>query len=59
MLLFALWQGNLSQVWQRIPWLSGGLLMLALTLPWYILAELRSPGFIDYLLLASIGNALR
>ena len=46
--LWALWQRNLTQVWQRIPWLSGGLLMLALTLPWYILAELRSPGFIDY-----------
>jgi 4-amino-4-deoxy-L-arabinose transferase-like glycosyltransferase len=46
--LWALWQGNLKEVWQRIPWLTGSLLMLALTLPWYILAELRTPGFIDY-----------
>jgi len=46
--VWTLWQGNLRQVWQRLPWLSGGVLMLALSLPWYILAELRTPGFIDY-----------
>jgi len=43
-----LWQGNIRTVLQRIPWFSGGLLMLALSLPWYILAELRTPGFLDY-----------
>ncbi|VAW66121.1 Polymyxin resistance protein ArnT, undecaprenyl phosphate-alpha-L-Ara4N transferase; Melittin resistance protein PqaB [hydrothermal vent metagenome] len=46
--LWMLWQRNFLQVWQRIPWLSGGILMLAISLPWYILAELRTPGFIDY-----------
>ncbi len=30
------------------PWLSGTLLTLVLTLPWYIAAELKTPGFIQY-----------
>ncbi|HED34432.1 MAG TPA: glycosyltransferase family 39 protein [Gammaproteobacteria bacterium] len=46
--LWAILQGDIRKVYRRIPWFSGGLLMLALTLPWYILAEIRTPGFIDY-----------
>jgi len=46
--LWVFWQGNTRQVLQRIPWISGSLLMLGLSLPWYILAELRTPGFLDY-----------
>lgn len=30
------------------PWLSGTLLALVLTLPWYIAAEIKTPGFIQY-----------
>ena len=33
------------------PWLSGLLLAAALTLPWYILAEIKTPGFLRYFLL--------
>lgn len=33
------------------PWLSGTLLTLALTLPWYIAAELKTPGFIQYFII--------
>ena len=36
--------------WQNIPWISGTLLMLLLTLPWYVAAELKTPGFIKYFL---------
>jgi len=46
--VWTFWQSNIRTVLQRIPWFSGGLLMLALSLPWYILAELRTPGFLDY-----------
>lgn len=31
-----------------LPWVSGIAIFLALTLPWYIWAELRTPGFINY-----------
>lgn len=33
---------------QALPWVRGTLLMLALALPWYLLAELKTPGFLDY-----------
>ena len=33
------------------PWLSGLLIAATLTLPWYILAEIKSPGFLHYFLL--------
>lgn len=36
------------QLWQNLPWIKGSLLMLAIALPWYILAELRTPGFLNY-----------
>ncbi len=32
----------------KIPWLRGALLTAVLTFPWYIAAELKSPGFINY-----------
>jgi len=49
--IWAIWQGNIRQIIQRIPWFSGSLLILALSLPWYILAELRTPGFLDYFII--------
>ena len=32
----------------NIPWLSGTLLFLIVSLPWYIAAEIKTPGFLDY-----------
>lgn len=37
-------------LWQRLPWIKGTLLMLAIALPWYILAEKQTPGFLHYFL---------
>lgn len=34
-----------------LPWLAGTGLFLALTLPWYIAAELKTPGFLDYFII--------
>lgn len=31
-----------------LPWLAGICVFLVLTLPWYIWAEIRSPGFLEY-----------
>jgi len=41
---------NWRVVWRGLPWRSGVPLMLALTLPWYVAAELKTPGFLDYFL---------
>ena len=41
-------RGEWRRAWQHIPWISGSLLMLAIGLPWYLLAEHKTPGFIEY-----------
>lgn len=50
--LWLLWQYGVFRpwklLWQRIPLLSGLLLMLAIALPWYVLAENATPGFLNY-----------
>lgn len=46
--LWTLWNKEWKNVWQRIPWIRGTLLMLALSLPWYLLAERETPGFLRY-----------
>lgn len=46
--LWALTSKRLPQTLHALPWCRGILLTLALSAPWYILAELKTPGFIDY-----------
>lgn len=33
-----------------LPWFTGTLVMLALTVPWYVCAEIKTPGFLQYFL---------
>lgn len=35
-------------LWKRLPWFSGSLLATVIALPWYVLAESRTPGFLNY-----------
>jgi 4-amino-4-deoxy-L-arabinose transferase-like glycosyltransferase len=49
--LWTLWKGGIGNVWRRLPWISGTLLTVALALPWYLLAESRTPGFLDYFII--------
>ena len=37
-----------KDIWKHIPWISGGFLLLILSLPWYIAAEKATPGFLKY-----------
>lgn len=37
-----------SSLSAALPWGRGLLVVVALSLPWYILAELKTPGFLDY-----------
>jgi 4-amino-4-deoxy-L-arabinose transferase-like glycosyltransferase len=46
--VWTLWKGGLRKVWQRLPWLSGTLLTALVVVPWYALAEQRTPGYLDY-----------
>jgi 4-amino-4-deoxy-L-arabinose transferase-like glycosyltransferase len=43
-----LWQSNAKASLRALPWVSGCLLMAALVLPWYIAAEIKTPGFLHY-----------
>ncbi len=38
-------------LWKRLPWIKGTLILLAIALPWYVLAELRTPGFLNYFII--------
>lgn len=49
--LWVLVTGNVKLAWQRLPWARGLVVSLLLTLPWYILAELKTPGFINYFII--------
>ena len=46
--LWVLLQGKLMFYLRAMPWVKGTLLTLIIALPWYILAELKTPGFINY-----------
>lgn len=46
--LWTIQQRAFGDVWRRIPWITGTLLCAAIALPWYFLAEQRTPGFIEY-----------
>ena len=49
--LWAVVTGNIGTAWRALPWLPGILLMLVLSAPWYGLAELNTPGFLNYFLI--------
>jgi 4-amino-4-deoxy-L-arabinose transferase-like glycosyltransferase len=46
--LWTLWQRRIADVWRRIPWIGGTILCIALSVPWYVAAEARTPGFLEY-----------
>ncbi|NTV45750.1 MAG: glycosyltransferase family 39 protein, partial [Chlorobiales bacterium] len=41
-------RGEWTALWKRLPWIKGTLLFLALSVPWYVLAEQKTPGFLEY-----------
>ena len=54
--VYGLFTRQWRHVWQRIPWFSGTILMCLLAVPWYIIAERHTPGFLDYFI---VGEHLR
>jgi 4-amino-4-deoxy-L-arabinose transferase-like glycosyltransferase len=43
--------GRLLDAWRRVAWLRGAALALALSIPWYLWAEARTPGFLRYFII--------
>jgi len=39
------------KLWQCLPWFTGIPLMLLVALPWYLIAETRTPGFLNYFIM--------
>jgi 4-amino-4-deoxy-L-arabinose transferase-like glycosyltransferase len=46
--VWTLWKGGIRNVWERVPWVSGTLLTALVVVPWYVAAESRTPGYLDY-----------
>jgi len=50
LVIWSIWQRCFFKALKTLPWLSGLTLFLAFSLPWYILAEMKTPGFLEYFL---------
>ena len=48
---WCLFRHQFLQLWQRLPWISGTLLAAAIALPWFIAAELKTPGMLEYMII--------
>ena len=46
--LWLVWFNKFKSFFKSLPWITGTLLLSIIVLPWYYLAELKTPGFIDY-----------
>jgi 4-amino-4-deoxy-L-arabinose transferase-like glycosyltransferase len=47
LVLTSLWRRDLS-MWRRLAWWPGLPLMLAITVPWFVLVSMRNPGFAQF-----------
>lgn len=46
--MWALWNGRVLDLFRRLPVVSGLVLSLIIAVPWHILCEQQSPGFLEY-----------
>ncbi len=46
--LWTLIRNEWKAVWLQLPWVKGTLLMLIISVPWFLIAEQRTPGFLEY-----------
>ena len=46
--VWTVWHRKYGEVLLTFPWIAGSLLTVAIALPWHILCEIRSPGFLNY-----------
>lgn len=50
-LLWVAFQNQWREMFQNIRWVSGIFITTAIALPWYILAEIHNPGFLNYFII--------
>lgn len=48
--------GAFRILWQRFPLVTGSILMLLIALPWYIMAEIATPNFLNYFIIGEHFN---
>lgn len=49
--LWVVVSGRWQRLWTCLPWFRGLALTLAIATPWYVLAEIKTPGFLDYFII--------
>jgi len=47
---------SIKTVYTKLPWFIGIMLTAVISIPWYILAEQKSPGFLDYFIVGEHFN---
>ncbi|PKP28210.1 MAG: phospholipid carrier-dependent glycosyltransferase [Bacteroidetes bacterium HGW-Bacteroidetes-18] len=47
---------SIKTLYLKLPWIFGLLITAVISIPWYILAEKRSPGFLDYFIVGEHFN---
>ena len=48
--MWVLWTRQFGLLWRSLPWISGTVLAAAICVPWYLMAEANTPGFLKYFL---------
>ncbi|MCB9748314.1 MAG: glycosyltransferase family 39 protein [Candidatus Omnitrophica bacterium] len=46
--IWTVWQKQFKKVLTSLPWITGTMVALAIAVPWHILAEKKTPGFLEY-----------
>ncbi|MGZ0707086.1 ArnT family glycosyltransferase [Coraliomargarita sp. W4R53] len=49
--LWVLLQNRWVDTWRHLPWVEGSLLTACMFLPWYVAAEVKTPGFLEYFII--------
>ena len=47
---------NVGNLWRAFPWIYGAIITFILVLPWYVMAEIHTPGFIEYFIIGEHWN---
>ncbi len=50
-LIWSIISNNIKKAFKTAPWFLGTIMSMLISLPWYYLVELRSPGFLNYFII--------
>lgn len=51
MAAWLLWERRVMDAWRRLPLILGALMMIVIAVPWYVLAERATPGYLHYFII--------